>query len=144
MNFWIYDIIIYSGTKETFLVTILIILKRRYSRNSGNVLGNTTVSIQNWLVNGRSMTISSRFFANSINIFQKTEVQTVILKCLTGLNPNWYKSYDHKSLANSPKLETNKWPFYDHFWPFFCQLYEHLSQNWGSDGHFEVLNRSKS
>ena len=30
------------------------------------------------------------------------------------------------------------------FWPFFGQLYLHLWQNWGSDGHFEVLNRSKS
>ena len=33
-----------------------------------------------------------------------------------------------------------KWPLYDLVWPFFC----HLSQNWGSDGNFEVLNRSKS
>ena len=42
-------------------------------------------------------------------------------------------------------FETNvphKWPFYDHFWPFFCLMYVHLSQNWGSDGRFEVLNRS--
>ena len=31
-----------------------------------------------------------------------------------------------------------KCPLYDHSWPFF----RHLSQNWGSDGHFEVLNRS--
>ena len=29
-------------------------------------------------------------------IFHKTEVQTVILKCLTSLNPNWFKSYDTK------------------------------------------------
>ena len=32
-------------------------------------------------------------------------------------------------------------------WPFlaiFCQLLRQLSQNWGSDGHFEVLNRCKS
>ena len=36
-----------------------------------------------------------------------------------------------------------KWLFYDYFWPYFCQLYNHLSQNWGSDGHFDVLNRSK-
>ena len=35
-----------------------------------------------------------------------------------------------------------KWPFYELFWPFFCNMYVHLSQNWGSDGHFEVLNRS--
>ena len=35
-----------------------------------------------------------------------------------------------------------KWPLYDLFWPFFCHVYDHLSQNWGSDDHFEVLNRS--
>ena len=29
-------------------------------------------------------------------IFHKTEVQTVILKCLTSLNTNWFKSYDTK------------------------------------------------
>ena len=27
-------------------------------------------------------------------IFHKTEIQTVILRCLTSLNLNWYKSYD--------------------------------------------------
>ena len=36
-----------------------------------------------------------------------------------------------------------KWPLYDHSWPFFCHMSEYLSQNWGSDGHFEVLNGSK-
>ena len=30
-----------------------------------------------------------------------------------------------------------------HFRPFFWQLCDYISQNWGSDGHFEVLNRSK-
>ena len=35
-----------------------------------------------------------------------------------------------------------KWPLYDHSWPFFCHMCVYLSQNWGSDGHFEVLNRS--
>ena len=35
-----------------------------------------------------------------------------------------------------------KWPLYDLFWPFFHHKYDHLLQNWGSDGHFEVLNRS--
>ena len=32
-------------------------------------------------------------------------------------------------------------------WPYpaiFLQLYEHLSQNWDSDGHFEVLVSFKS
>ena len=42
------------------------------------------------------------------------------------------------------RMSLYKWPLYDHFWLFFHQMYVHLSQNWGSDGHFEVLNRSKS
>ena len=32
----------------------------------------------------------------------------------------------------------------DRFKIFFCQLHEYLSQNWCSNGHFEVLSRSKS
>ena len=35
-----------------------------------------------------------------------------------------------------------KWPLYDLFWPLFCHMYLHLPQNWGSDGHFEELNKS--
>ena len=37
------------------------------------------------------------FFANCMVIFHKTEVQTVILMCLMGLNSNWFKGYDTKS-----------------------------------------------
>ena len=47
-------------------------------------------------------------------------------------------------LWSCPKFVTHKWLFSDHFYPFFCQLHENLSQNWGSDGHFEGLNRSTS
>ena len=36
------------------------------------------------------------FFANYMFIFHKIEIQTVILRCLTSLNLNWYKSYDTK------------------------------------------------
>ena len=43
----------------------------------------------------------------------------------------------------SETKENDKWPFYGHFRPFFGQLCYYISQNWGSDGHFEVLNRSK-
>ena len=35
-----------------------------------------------------------------------------------------------------------KWPLYNLFWPFFHHMYVHLSQNWGSNSHFKVLNRS--
>ena len=38
----------------------------------------------------------ANFFANYRNIFHKTEVQTVILSCLMGLNLNLLKRYDTK------------------------------------------------
>ena len=37
-------------------------------------------------------TITEHFFANHINIFHKTEVQTIILRCSTCLNLNCIKS----------------------------------------------------
>ena len=44
-------------------------------------------------LNIRFMTISSHFVANYMNIFHKTEVQTVILRWWTDLKLNWFKSY---------------------------------------------------
>ena len=91
------------------------------------------------------------FFAICMFIFHRTEVQTVILRCLTDLNLNWFKSYGLRcnlrpraSSVNSQKITTDKWPFYDQIWPFFCQPNGYLSQNWDSDSHFGVLNESKS
>ena len=81
----------------------------------------------------------------------KTEVKTIILRWLKSLNLNWFKSYDKKCkyftfriLLTHEIITTNKCLFYDQFWSFFCQLYVQLSQNWDSDGHFGVLNESKS
>ena len=51
-----------------------------------------------WLTNGHFITISGHFFANYIKIFHKTEIQTVILRCLVCLNPDWIKSNDIKSV----------------------------------------------
>ena len=42
------------------------------------------------------------------------------------------------------KFKFQKWPFFDHLWSCFWQLHRYLSQNWDSDGHFEVLSVSKS
>ena len=39
------------------------------------------------------LTVFGQFFANFMNIFHKTEVKTVILRCLVSLNLNWIKSY---------------------------------------------------
>ena len=45
---------------------------------------------------GNFTTISGHFFVNYMNIFHKTEISTVILRCLTYLNLNWIKSYNIK------------------------------------------------
>ena len=42
---------------------------------------------------GPFTTIFGHFYANYINIFHKTEVLTIILRCLTCLNLYWIKSY---------------------------------------------------
>ena len=96
-------------------------------------------------------TISGHFSANCMFIFHKKEVQTVILRCLTGLNIDWFKNYGLRCkwrpracLANFQNIATDKWTFYYHIWPFFCQLYGYLSQKIASDGHFKVFKESKS
>ena len=44
-----------------------------------------------WLIH--FLTVCGHFFANFMNIFKKTEVQMVILRCLVSLYLNWIKSY---------------------------------------------------
>ena len=70
----------------------------------------------------------ANFLPALITSFTKLKVQAVILRCLS----NWSKSSlvqklwpkrknaKNKSSANSPKFETDKRPFYNHFWPFFA------------------------
>ena len=54
--------------------------------------------------NGHFTTISSQFSAIYINIFHKTEVQTVHLRCWTGLYHKWFKSYDtNEKTRKNPK-----------------------------------------
>ena len=65
-----------------------------YTENENSKTRTTHIRAQNLrLINGRFPTISSHFFANYMNIFHKNEVQTVILRCWTGLKLNWFKSY---------------------------------------------------
>ena len=50
----------------------------------------------------------------------------LVISAPMGSEPFW----NHISINSVSKRNwQNKWPFYDHFWPFFCQLYIHLSQN---------------
>ena len=48
------------------------------------------------IINGYFTTISGHTFANCI-IIHKTEVQMVVLMCLTGLKSDWIEGYDTKS-----------------------------------------------
>ena len=48
------------------------------------------------MINGHFKTVSSHFFGNCMTIFHKTEVQTVILRCLTGLKLDSIKGYELK------------------------------------------------
>ena len=127
----------FMSSLATWDVVILVLIK--------------TVSKWKLLLNDCYMTVSGHFFTICMVIFHKTEVETVVLKYLTYLNLNQLKSYGVKcilslcpTLANSEKIATDKWWFYHYFWPVFCQLHVCLSQNWSSDGHFEVLDESKS
>ena len=61
-----------------------------------------------------------------MKISHKTEIQTVILRHLTGLNHNWFKTYGLRcnrrpraSSVNFWKIASDKLPFYDHICPFF-------------------------
>ena len=88
---------------------------------------------------------------------ERTFLKMAILELDRGFNdpihfssPLWYiheEAYFPKTWAGidcfNIKLTTHI-RFYDHFCPFFWHMYGYLSQNWGSDGHFEVLNGSKS
>ena len=60
-------------------------------------------------------TISGHFVANCMFIFHKKEVQKVILRCLTGLNINWFKNYGLRCklrpracLANFQNIATDR------------------------------------
>ena len=70
------------------------------------------------LLNDSYKTVSDHFFAISIFIFNKTEVQRVSLRCLTDLNPDLLKSYDTKSK-------------YFHF-RFFCDFVENSSNGFSA------------
>ena len=68
------------------------------------------------------MVISGHFFAICMFIFHKTEVQTVILRCLTSLTLNWYKRYDKKCKKKKNAKNANEGYFYKiaKIWKWKC------------------------
>ena len=71
------------------------------------ILAISKIDYQNLhLINGNFMMISGHFCANCMSIFQKIEIQTVILSCWTSLNHDWYNSFD----SNAKKKKQKKKP----------------------------------
>ena len=80
-----------GANKNTFLLLFL------YSPQIPSELRHLySDSIQMIICVFQYSTTSDHFFTNCMFIFYKTEVQTVILRCLKSLNLNWYDSYDTK------------------------------------------------
>ena len=72
-----------------------------------------------------------------------TNSQDVYFEVLTGSKSELVQKLWHKvQIFPYPHLANSKWwmAILRPFIPFFRQLCLHLSKNWGSDGHFEVLN----
>ena len=70
-------------------------------------------------LNGRFTTISSHFVANYIDIFHKTVVQTVILRCWTGLYLIWKQTKYKK--RKKPKKVQKLWKTL-YKWVFFYKI----------------------
>ena len=81
------------GLKATTKITIFLFpfIFNFLRKKSGNLQ----------LINGHFMTIYGRFSANYNKIFHKTEAQTVLLRCGTSLNHDWYNNYDTKCKKNT-------------------------------------------
>ena len=74
------------------------------------------------------------------NIVHKTEVQTVILRCLTRVNVNWYKSYDTKGKNTINTNESFNTKLQKNGNGNICILSHDFCTNWDLD----LLSISKS
>ena len=80
-----------------------------------------TVSKRMFLINDLCTTFSGLLFAICMFIFLKTEVLTVILRCLTGLHFDYFQSYDTKRKYFHFCLFCNFVPFtFFAFFEFLC------------------------
>ena len=70
-------------------------------------------------------TISSQISAIYVNVFHKTEVQEVILRCWTGLYLNWFKSYN----KNENQAKTQKSPIHYTDLGFFYKIAKNKNGN---------------
>ena len=85
---------------------------------------------QNWDSDGH-------FEVLSVSKFQLNQFYDINYKC------PWQVCFSILEEKKS-KINVSKMANFDHLWSFFWQLHRYLSQNWHSEGHFEVLRVSKS
>ena len=78
------------------------------------ILAKSEIDHQNLhRVNGHFTTISGHFCAKYMKIFNKTEIQKVILRCYTSLNHDWCNSYDTKHNQKKTWKNINAFFFYN-------------------------------
>ena len=99
------------------------------------------------------LTVFGHLFANFMNIFHKTEVQTVILRCLVSLNLNWIKSYNiilvKKFFFNAWKCIISGLFYRSEFWDlrrksaviFFKKLFFFKTVWWFHEPYNQVKNK---
>ena len=83
----------FEKRRESMALSLLELQQKQKSKQTFLV---NYVSKRMSLINDHCTTISGHFFAICMFLFHKTEVLTVILRCLTGLTYDWLKSYDTK------------------------------------------------
>ena len=66
------------------------------NKGSNHIIHLDTDAQNLQLTNGRLANIYCHLFGTYMNVFYKTEVQMVILRCSTRQNLNWIKSFDKK------------------------------------------------
>ena len=64
------------------------------------------------------------FFGRLQNVFHKTEIQTVMLRCVMVLILNWFKSYNtnekHAKMQKCKKRKNHPKQYMDLFWAFWA------------------------
>ena len=87
---------------------------------------------------------NTAFHIRSFGIFQLLRSSEFCRWELNFENNSDYYYFRKTAIVWIKTNNNDKWLFYCYFWPFFRQLYVYLSQNWDSEGHFDVPNRSKN
>ena len=107
------------------------ILKKTTSKFCFEKKIHTCLKCEHWMIHECMCNINKRLRVNSKPLHNGAKIYLNTHSAFL-LKTDWKRKFLYK------------WPLYDLFWPFFCHVCVYLSQKWGSDGHFELLNGSES